>query len=293
MMRRVEFAWIALAAMFVAGAADARRPTPPPSSPTFAVTSTDPAGTFGGVDYVRLRGVVSGTVGPTEQVAGLAALPKDAHGRYAYTAEFELIAPAKGQVADEAVFVEAENRGNPIFLEVLDQFQTSGAPSAATYPAGLGDGFLFNHKIAYARVQWQTGVAAGVPATAQGVGEAIMRDFALRLAKGGAIPGLAPFKTRLIGAISQSAWFINAFIAEGFNVDPASGGPVFNGAIAIDGTGNWIAINQLGAKAGLPQYPYPNEASLPLTPWQGIGVTAAWAAGALLLGAAVLRLRDA
>lgn len=33
--------------------------------------------------------------------------------------------------------------------------------------------------------------------------------------------------------------------------------------------------------------------SLPLAPWQGLAVTAAWAAGALLLGAAVLRLRDA
>ncbi|HEY0934842.1 MAG TPA: ABC transporter permease [Trebonia sp.] len=33
--------------------------------------------------------------------------------------------------------------------------------------------------------------------------------------------------------------------------------------------------------------------SLPLTPWQGLGVTALWALGALLLGAAVLRLRDA
>ncbi len=33
--------------------------------------------------------------------------------------------------------------------------------------------------------------------------------------------------------------------------------------------------------------------SLPLTPWQGLGVTALWAAGALALGAAVLRLRDA
>jgi ABC-2 type transport system permease protein len=32
---------------------------------------------------------------------------------------------------------------------------------------------------------------------------------------------------------------------------------------------------------------------LPLTPWQGLGVTAVWAAGALILGAAVLRLRDA
>jgi ABC-2 type transport system permease protein len=33
--------------------------------------------------------------------------------------------------------------------------------------------------------------------------------------------------------------------------------------------------------------------SLPLTPWQGLGVLAAWAFGALLLGAVVLRLRDA
>jgi ABC-2 type transport system permease protein len=33
--------------------------------------------------------------------------------------------------------------------------------------------------------------------------------------------------------------------------------------------------------------------SLPLTPWQGLGVLALWAVGALLVGAAVLRLRDA
>jgi ABC-2 type transport system permease protein len=32
---------------------------------------------------------------------------------------------------------------------------------------------------------------------------------------------------------------------------------------------------------------------LPLTPWQGLGVTALWAVGALILGATVLRLRDA
>jgi ABC-2 type transport system permease protein len=33
--------------------------------------------------------------------------------------------------------------------------------------------------------------------------------------------------------------------------------------------------------------------SLPLTPWQGLGVLALWAAGALLLGGILLRLRDA
>jgi len=33
--------------------------------------------------------------------------------------------------------------------------------------------------------------------------------------------------------------------------------------------------------------------SLPLSPWAGLGVLAAWAAGALLIGGLLLRLRDA
>jgi ABC-2 type transport system permease protein len=32
---------------------------------------------------------------------------------------------------------------------------------------------------------------------------------------------------------------------------------------------------------------------LPLSPWAGLGVLAAWAAGAMLAGALLLRLRDA
>jgi ABC-2 type transport system permease protein len=36
-----------------------------------------------------------------------------------------------------------------------------------------------------------------------------------------------------------------------------------------------------------------NLNALPLTPWQGLGVLAAWAAGALLAGGLLLRLRDA
>jgi ABC-2 type transport system permease protein len=36
-----------------------------------------------------------------------------------------------------------------------------------------------------------------------------------------------------------------------------------------------------------------NLSDLPLTPWQGLGVLAAWAAGALIVGALLLRLRDA
>jgi ABC-2 type transport system permease protein len=45
--------------------------------------------------------------------------------------------------------------------------------------------------------------------------------------------------------------------------------------------------------AGLDIQATVNIRALPLTPWQGLGVLAAWAAGALLLGALALRLRDA
>jgi ABC-2 type transport system permease protein len=36
-----------------------------------------------------------------------------------------------------------------------------------------------------------------------------------------------------------------------------------------------------------------NLRSLPIGPWAGLGVLAAWAAGALLAGGLLLRLRDA
>jgi ABC-2 type transport system permease protein len=45
--------------------------------------------------------------------------------------------------------------------------------------------------------------------------------------------------------------------------------------------------------AGLTVQATVNLRSLPIGPWAGLGVTAAWAAGALLLGGLLLRLRDA
>jgi len=43
---------------------------------------------------VRGYGVIKGVVDPGESVVGLGALPKNAHGHYEYTSEFEIIAPA-------------------------------------------------------------------------------------------------------------------------------------------------------------------------------------------------------
>ena len=45
--------------------------------------------------------------------------------------------------------------------------------------------------------------------------------------------------------------------------------------------------------AGLAIQATTNLADLPIAPWKGLGVLAAWAAGALLLGGLLLRLRDA
>jgi ABC-2 type transport system permease protein len=44
--------------------------------------------------------------------------------------------------------------------------------------------------------------------------------------------------------------------------------------------------------AGLAIQATTNLASLPLSPWAGLGVLAAWAATALLTGALLIRLRD-
>jgi ABC-2 type transport system permease protein len=53
-------------------------------------------------------------------------------------------------------------------------------------------------------------------------------------------------------------------------------------------------LEQIGPMtAGLYIQATANPSSLPLTPWEGLGVLALWAAGALMLGALVLRLRDA
>jgi hypothetical protein len=216
------------------------------------VQKIEPVGTFGGVAYVRVAGLVHGVVAPGEDVVGLATLPKNGAGEYEYASGFELIAPAPGQPRNEVVYVDSENRGRAV---------SQGA---------LGD-FLPNHRTSYARVQWQTGISPGVPAKAQGVGLVIMRDFGRWLAgrtppasvSGGYTP--APYGKLILGGISQSAWFVNTFVAEGFNADPADGRRVFDGAIAIDGLGNWLAVNRIAAERAVAgQFPYVDPDGRPL-----------------------------
>jgi ABC-2 type transport system permease protein len=52
-------------------------------------------------------------------------------------------------------------------------------------------------------------------------------------------------------------------------------------------------LEQISPTAGLTIQATTDLSAQPLNPWAGLGVLAAWAAGALLLGGLVLRLRDA
>jgi len=227
---------------------------------SISVTGAQSAGTFGAVPYTRTWGAISGVVAPGENVQGLAALPHDGDGNYEYKSEFEIIAPDKPGL-NSVIVVEAENRGRPVFLDALHNIGAEGPPSAASYEARFGNGFLFEHATSYARVQWQTGIAASVPKQAEGVGEVITRDFGRLLAGRTRLETTSQFdpgtySTRILGGISLSGFYINTFIAEGFNADPVDGHAVYDGAIAVDGTGNWLALNQLAATNGSDEFPY-------------------------------------
>ena len=141
--------------------------------------------------YERVLGVAHGVVAGGEPVRGLPA------GGVRYDAEFEVLRPRRGARAPRPrmLLVEAENRGSPLLLGALTGFEptVTGAPSTARHPAATGR-VLRRLRVAYARVQWQTGLAAGVPATAQGAGEVVVRDVGRALGRGypgGRSPGSA------------------------------------------------------------------------------------------------------
>jgi hypothetical protein len=259
-MTRVShgLATAALAASLMMGTAMA---APSAASRVSALNVGDiqPIGTFNGVAYVRTYGTVTGMIGPGEDVVGFAELPKNAQGLYEYESEFEIIAPAPGQPANEVIFIDAENRGGAVMLNLVNEAGVRGSPARARYADGLGNGFLQRHATSYARVQWQTGIAKDVPATAQGVGLVIMRDFARMLAGFTAASSdyrPATYSKLILGGKSQSSWMVNTFIAEGFNVEPITGKAIFQGAISVDGLGHWMALNNLAAKNNVAQRPY-------------------------------------
>jgi hypothetical protein len=231
------------------------------------VTRNLPAGSYAGLAYRYVEGVIHGEASATEPVAGLSEL---AAGRATipYEVAFHIVGPESPSEAD-AVIVEAPNRGNNILARTIgvpDAASADQAGGASPAAAAIGDGFLLKHRISLAAIQWQAGLAGGPPESAQGIGEVAVRDFGRWL--GGAFrSGPAPvpiFRHRILAGASQSAWFVNSFIAEGFNADPETGRGVYQGAFTRNGNGVVLAIN--GFAEGDRQFPYARNDLAPLTP---------------------------
>src|SRR5829696_5355407 len=119
-----------------------------PAAQAVTLEQTGRVGLSGG--YERVFGIAHGTVAGDEAVRGLPS------GGASYTAEYELIRPASGSTT-RMLLVEAENRGSPLVLNALSGIEpgASGPPSTVKYPASVST-FLTRHRLAYARVQWQT-----------------------------------------------------------------------------------------------------------------------------------------
>jgi len=226
-----------------------------------------PAGSYAGVTYRYVEGVIHGEVSATEPVAGLSEL---ASGRATipYEIAFHVVVPESASDAS-AIVVEAPNRGNNIIARTIgvpDPTTADQGGGASPAAAAIGDGFLLKHRISLAAVQWQAGLPGGPPESAQGIGEVAVRDFGRWL--GGAFrsgPSPVPiFRHRILAGASQSAWFVNTFLAEGFNADPATGGGVYQGAFTRNGNGVVLAINRFAA--GDRQFPYARNDLAPLTP---------------------------
>jgi hypothetical protein len=255
----------AFAAAVMTGLAGAA-PAKPSAVVAVEVTREQPAGIYAGVTYRYVEGVIRGEVSAAEPVAGLREL---AAGRATipYDIAFHIVAPELASEAD-AVVVEAPNRGNNILARTLGApvatpEQAAGASPAA---AAIRDGFLPSHRISLAAVQWQGGLPGGPPESAQGIGEVAVRDFGRWL--GGAFrSGPAPvpiFRHRILAGASQSAWFVNTFLVEGFNADPETGRGVYQGAFTRNGNGVVLAIN--GFAEGDRQFPYARNDLTPLAP---------------------------
>jgi Alpha/beta hydrolase domain len=234
------------------------------------VSGTQPFGPFTTGMWERIWGTISGVIGPGDGVVGFSSLPTDSHGLYHYTSQFEVIIPDSPGVSSNMI-VDIENRGNPTTVVELNELGLlSGSPATVSYPPQLGTGFMQDHGLSYGRVQWQTGIVPDVPATVQGLGLVIIRDFG-RLFAGPRFAGLRAsahlpsFEHTILFGGSQSAWFANTFLAEGYNRDPQTGGRVFDGVFELDGAGNWLAINRLAEQAGVPQVPYVSPNGVPLS----------------------------
>jgi hypothetical protein len=113
--------------------------------------------------------------------------------------------------------------------------------------------------------------------------------FALLAGVSGNQKGSPPVPVRPGGEpVTDSFYFVHQPLAGNGSVSVSA----LNSSIP-DGPGDLRSGTVPWAKAGLIIKDSTHLGSLPISPWAGLGVTAGWAAAALLAGGLLLRIRDA
>ncbi len=110
--------------------------------------------------YVRIAGRFFGELDPghpaNRGIADIRNAPRNARGKVAYSADFEILRPADPAKGNGTLLYDVNNRGNKRVLHLLNDVP---ATNALDDPASAGDGFLMRHGFTIAWSGWIPGLA--------------------------------------------------------------------------------------------------------------------------------------
>ena len=201
------------------------------------IKSSTPYGIFKAGEFIRIEGVITGALSPTERIPGIDKAPVNAAGQIAYKSPFVIIMPKDASKANGSLLIDVPNRGRPISHFLYN----SGRENFQPLELNARSGFLQHQGFTVAMVQWELGQGIELPSFknaegevryVEGVGLAVIRDFASFLRTGlrrqGLMNPLAGTTERVLAVgYSQTARVLKTMLVEGFNT--IGGRRVFDG----------------------------------------------------------------
>lgn len=220
------------------------------------ITSKQPYGSFRSGEYVIWEGRVHGELAPTEAIPDIDKPARNSRGQVEYSSHIILFMPADPARGNGTLLVDIPNRGNAYSRALYN------SPRDEPYLAGniqQGTGFLEDRGFTSAEVNWELGKGADLPSFTdaegkkryvEGVGFAIVRDFADFLAHGTVDAAGTPnplrgtVKRMLASGKSQTGRFLKTFLYNGFN--QVDGKRLFDGMHIFVSAAGMLPIMQSG-----------------------------------------------
>ena len=201
------------------------------------IKSTSSYGQFQAGEFLRIEGEVTGELSPEENIPGIKQAAKNANGQVVYKSPFVIIMPKESGKGNGSLLIDVPNRGRPITHFLYN----SGRENFLPLDLEPRSGFLQHQGFTVAMVQWELGQGIQLPSFkspagelryAEGVGLAVIRDFAMFLRIGMHRPGrVNPLMGRVEQVLgvgySQTARLLKTLLMEGFNSN--GGRRVFDG----------------------------------------------------------------